>query len=120
MAEHNKLGEIGEKIALTFLVELDYKIIETNWRQRKFEIDIIAKDKEEIVFIEVKTRSTKVFGDPEEAVTLKKQIHLIEGADCYIQENEIDLECRFDVISIILNEKNKEIKHIENAFYPEA
>jgi putative endonuclease len=120
MAEHNKLGERGEKIALTFLVELDYKIIETNWRQRKFEIDIIAKDKEEIVFIEVKTRSTNVFGAPEEAVTLKKQMHLIEGADCYIQENEIDLECRFDVISIILNEKNKEIKHIENAFYPEA
>jgi putative endonuclease len=120
MAEHNKLGEIGEKIALTFLVELDYKIIETNWRQRKFEIDIIAKDKEEIVFIEVKTRSTAIFGEPEEAITSKKQQHLVEGADCYIQEKEIDLDGRFDVISIVLNSTQKEIKHIKSAFYPEV
>ena len=122
MAEHNQLGEKGEKLAEVYLKKLGYKIITTNWRERKFEIDIIAleKNEKELVFIEVKTRSTEKFGAPEEAVTLKKQEHLIEGADYYINEKEIDLECRFDVISIILNENQEEIKHIKKAFYPEA
>ncbi len=120
MAGHNLLGEKGEKMAVDFLVAHGYEIIITNWRENKFEVDIIAIDKEEIVFVEVKTRSTDVFGSPEESVTLKKQQHLINGADHYIQENEIDLECRFDVISIILNSNQEEVKHIKNAFYPEA
>ncbi len=120
MAEHNQLGEKGEEMAVKFLQNLGYKLVATNWRERKYEIDIVAIDQEEIVFVEVKTRSTDVFGNPEEAVTLKKQKHLIDGADFYIQENEIDLGCRFDVVSIILNANRKDIKHIKNAFYPEA
>ncbi|MBL4593716.1 MAG: YraN family protein [Flavobacteriales bacterium] len=120
MAEHNLLGEKGERIAVEFLEEIGYEIIATNWQEKKFEIDIIAINQEEIIFVEVKTRSTDVFGAPEEAVTQTKQQHLINGADYYIQEKEIDLECRFDVISIILNSNQKEIKHIKNAFYPEA
>lgn len=120
MADHNELGEEGERLAKAYLEKLGYKILAINWRERKFEIDIIAKDQAEIVFVEVKTRSTSIFGNPEEAVTLKKQQHLIEGADFYIQENEIDLECRFDVISIILNLNQTDIEHIKNAFYPEA
>ena len=120
MASHNQLGEKGEQLALAFLRELGYETIVANWRERKFEIDIIALDQNEIVFVEVKTRSSEMFGRPEEAVTLKKQEHLIEGADFYIQENEIDLESRFDVVSIILNSNKEEIRHIKNAFYPEA
>jgi len=120
MAEHNKLGERGEKMAVSYLRNLGYEIIATNWQEKKYEIDIIAKDKKELVFIEVKTRSTDFFGAPEEAVTLNKQQHLIEGADYYIQENEIDFECRFDVVSIVLNSNKEEIKHIKNAFYPEV
>lgn len=118
MAEHNLLGEKGEELAKQYLENLGYKVVALNWRERKFEIDLIAIDKEEIVFVEVKTRSTSYFGNPEEAVTDKKQQHLINGADCYIQKNEIDLECRFDVMAIILNENNKEIKHVKNAFSP--
>lgn len=120
MAEHNELGKRGEKIAEAFLQKMGYEILITNWRDKKFEIDIIAKDIEDIVFIEVKTRSSDIYGSPEEAVTLKKQKHLIEGADYYIQENEIDLECRFDVISIIYNSNQEKIRHIKNAFYPEV
>ena len=119
MAEHNQLGEKGEKLAEVYLKKLGYKIITTNWRERKFEIDIIAFDAEEIVFIEVKTRSTAFFGNPEEAVTLKKQQHLINGADFYIQQKEIDLECRFDVVAIVFNSNQEEIKHIKNAFQPQ-
>lgn len=120
MANHNELGKRGEQLAVAFLLKLGYEIMKTNWQEMKFEIDVIAKEKDEVVFVEVKTRSTDVFGVPEEAVTLKKQKHLIEGADFYIQEKEIDLECRFDVISIILNSNQEEVKHIKNAFYPEA
>lgn len=120
MAEHNQLGEKGEQMAVLYIQNLGYRIVETNWKQKKFEIDIIAIDQEELVFIEVKTRSTSVFGNPEEAVTIKKQEHLIEGAEYYIQENEIDLESRFDVVSIIYNTKKEEINHIKNAFYPEV
>lgn len=115
MAQHNQLGKQGEKEAVKYLQKLGYAIIETNWQQHKFEIDIIAQDKNEIVFVEVKTRSTAYFGEPEEAVTLTKQKHLIEGADFYIQENEIDLEARFDVISVIINNRT-EVKHIKEAF----
>ena len=120
MAKHNQLGEDGEHLALIYLKQKGYEIFETNWREQKFEIDIIAADKNEIVFIEVKTRSTDFFGAPEEAVTIKKQQHLIEGADYYINKNEIDLECRFDVIAIVLNENKQDINHIINAFYPEV
>ncbi|TXB67130.1 YraN family protein [Vicingus serpentipes] len=118
MAEHNQLGNQGEGLAVQFLQKLGYAIIETNWQQHKFEIDIIAQDKNEIVFVEVKTRSTTYFGEPEEAITPTKQKHLIEGADFYIQEKEIDLEARFDVISVVIN-NSIEINHIKDAFYPE-
>lgn len=118
MAKHNQLGTQGEELAVQFLQKLGYTIIETNWQQHKFEIDIIAQDKNEIVFVEVKTRSTTYFGKPEEAVTLTKQKHIIEGADFYIQEKEIDLEARFDVISVVIN-NSIEINHIKDAFYPE-
>ncbi|MDB4533810.1 YraN family protein [Vicingaceae bacterium] len=118
MAEHNLLGEKGEELAREFLQNLGYKIIAMNWRERKFEIDLIATDKKEVVFVEVKTRSTDFFGNPEEAVTIKKQRHLIEGADFYIQENEIDLEARFDIVAVVLNSNQKEVKHIKSAFSP--
>ncbi len=118
MAKHNVLGEQGEKFAQEYLEDLGYEIVCANWKERKFEIDLIAKDGSELVFVEVKTRSTAFFGNPEEAVTLIKQKHLINGADYYIQKNEIDFECRFDIIAIVLNTKQKDIKQIKNAFSP--
>ena len=118
MADHNILGDRGEQIAKAYLEQLGYKIIALNWRERKFEIDLIVIDKNELVFVEVKTRSTAYYGNPEEAVTPKKQQHLINGADCYVQQKEIDLECRFDVVAVILNENRQEVKHIKNAFSP--
>jgi putative endonuclease len=120
MAQHNELGKIGEERAVDFLKELGYQIILVNWREKKFEIDIIAVDKDELVFVEVKTRSTLNFGDPIESITEKKQKHLIEGANYYIEKNEVDLECRFDVVSIVKTSKEYTVNHIINAFYPQA
>ncbi len=120
MAQHNQLGKRGEELAVQFLQELGYTILETNWRNNKFEIDIVAQDKNELVIVEVKTRGTAFFGNPEEAVTMVKQKHLINGAECYVEQNEIDLDCRFDVISIIIDEDNQQINHIIEAFRPEV
>ena len=120
MAEHNLIGKKGEEEAVKYLMSCGYEIIATNWQEKKYEIDIIAKHDAQLVFIEVKTRSTSFFGNPEEAVDYKKQQHLIDGADYYIQQNEIDLECRFDVISVIISNNKVEINHIKDAFYPEA
>lgn len=119
MAKHNTLGQKGEELAVDFLIKLGYTIVETNWHEKKFEIDIIARDNNELVFIEVKTRSTNYFGNPAEAVNLSKQKHLIEGANYYLETNEIDLDCRFDVVAIVKNNNEQKIEHIKDAFYPE-
>ena len=119
MADHNILGKKGEELAAQFLEKLGYQIIALNWHEKKFEIDIIAQDQNQLVFVEVKTRTTDYFGSPVEAVTPAKQKHLVEGANYYIEKHDIDLECRFDVIAIILNNNQQKIEHFKDAFYPE-
>jgi putative endonuclease len=118
MAEHNELGIMGEKIAQKFLLKKGYKIVATNWRYLKDEIDIIAFHDKYIVIVEVKTRSTNAFGEPEEAVSKKKRKFLVRAADAYIQQKNIENEARFDIISVIVEGNKWEIAHIEDAFYP--
>ncbi len=118
MAEHNEIGKIGEEIAQKFVADLGYKIKAVNWQFRKAEIDIVCKDKEFIVFVEVKTRTSRYFENPKDAVTITKQKNIIRAAHAYIEENNIDMEARFDVISILLTSKKPEIEHIIDAFYP--
>ena len=79
MARHNELGKQGEEIAKKMLIDLGYTIIETNWRFDKDEIDIIAKDGDEIVIVEVKTRSTDFYGFPEDAVDHRKEKFIIRA-----------------------------------------
>jgi len=117
MAEHNILGKRGELLALELLRNKGYKILETNWRHKKDEIDLIAIDGNELVIVEVKTRSTDYFGDPEDSVGEGKMKRMINAAEEYIEQNEIELECRFDIVSIVINKKEKNIRHIKNAFY---
>lgn len=108
------LGRAGEIKAAKFLENKGYKIVAKNFKTRLGEIDIIAKDKECIVFIEVKTRSGDGYGAPCEAVNRKKQEKYFAVATQYLQNNKLlDCECRFDVVEI----ENGEINHIENAFY---
>ncbi len=119
MAQHNKLGKKGEVLARQYLESKGFEILETNWYFEKAEVDIIARDKNDLVIIEVKTRSTDYFGNPEEAVTTAKEERLIMAAEAYLEINELSLDVRYDIISIVLSSKKKEIYHIEDAFYPQ-
>jgi putative endonuclease len=118
MSEHLETGLKGEREAVNFLTQNGYQILEKNWRTGKFEIDIIAKISDIIVIAEVKTRTGTFFQEPFEAVTRKKQKFLIEAANAYIEINKLDLEVRFDIISIVYNNGNFKIFHIIDAFYP--
>lgn len=118
MAEHNELGEKGEDLATQFLRKKGYKILQRNYRFKKLEIDIIAQDQNELVVVEVKTRASSYLAGPEDTVSKGKQKSIVTAANQYIIENEIDLETRFDIVSIILNEKETNIDHLIDAFYP--
>ena len=117
MAEHNELGKSGEDYAREYLAKKGFKIIEQNWVHIRDEIDLIAIDKDCLVIIEVKTRSTLYFGEPQIFVTKKKQAFMIRAANAYILQHDIHLETRFDIISVILSGDKVSIKHIEDAFY---
>lgn len=119
MAEHNKLGKKGEQVALKFLEESGLKILEANWRHGKDEIDLIARDGTELVMVEVKTRSTKFFGEPSEAVGMAKENCMIRAAEAYIELHNLDVDTRFDIVSIVIDKKGTHIEHIRDAFYPE-
>lgn len=118
MAQHNEFGKQGEAVAQKYLLEKGYKILATNWRFGKDEIDIIARHNSFLVIVEVKTRSTNSYGDPEEAVTNKKRKFLVRAADAYVEQHKVNEEVRFDIISIVVTEKHWEVNHIEDAFYP--
>ena len=117
MAEHNITGQKGEEMAAKYLTDKGYSILETNWRFKNLEADIIATSKKILVVAEVKTRASNYFGEPETFVNKQKQKNLIKAAHEYIQRNNLDLEVRFDIISIVMNDSSA-IKHIEDAFYP--
>ena len=119
MRKSKFLGIKGENIAVQYLLKNGYRIIEQNWRFHHKEIDIIAADESDIVFIEVKTRADERYGSPEEAVDNKKQEFLIEAAEEYVILNNIENNIRFDVISIILKPGFQSVNHIKNAFYPQ-
>ena len=116
MAEHNDLGKKGEDAAEYYLRQKSYEIIERNWLYEKYEIDIIARNEEYIVFVEVKTRSSSQWGNPEEAVSKGKIKRIVEAADFYLREYDIDQPARFDVVAAIWNGKKFEIEHIDDAF----
>ena len=118
MADHNDLGNQGEVLAQNFLKENNYVISETNWRFGKNEIDIIAMDNKTLLIVEVKTRSSRYYGEPEVFVTKTKQRFLVKAAHAYIMKNNLNLETRFDIIAVVLNQNTSEIHHIKNAFYP--
>ncbi|WP_299220949.1 YraN family protein [uncultured Aquimarina sp.] len=117
MAEHNTLGKEGEKLAVTFLQKHEYNILETNYRYLKAEIDIIAQKGDTIIVVEVKTRSTPEFGDPQDFVKPKQIQLLVKAIDHYVVENDLDVEVRFDIVAIIKNKLGTRIEHLEDAFY---
>lgn len=112
------LGKHGEDLATVFLKQKGFQIITRNYRQKTGEVDIIAKDGDTLIFIEVKTRSSLLFGQPFEAVTKKKQTQLNRIALDYMTRNKINNQAaRFDVISILIEQNKKpKIEHLQNCF----
>jgi putative endonuclease len=117
MAEHNELGEKGEDLAAKMLEQKGYEVLDRNWRWGRYEIDIVAKKNNLIIVSEVKTRRSNYFGEPEEFVSVAQQKRLVASANEYIERFNLDLEVRFDIISIIYNSKQRKVHHIEDAFY---
>lgn len=111
-------GIEGEELAKRHLQFNGYRILERNWRFGKYEIDIIASKDNTIVIVEVKTRKTDTFGEPEIFVTKQKQKFLVAAANEYIVSNNIEMETRFDIIAIIRDNNSSTVKHLEGAFYP--
>ena len=116
MNKAHEIGRKGEAIALHFLAFKKHHILEKNWRWQKAEIDIISQDKKTLVFVEVKTRSTERYGQPKEFVSLLKEALMKEAAEAYLEINELELELRFDIISIVLKNGTSKIEHQENVF----
>jgi putative endonuclease len=112
-------GDSGEKTAAEYLRSKGYTILETNYKGDRCELDIIAREGDIIVFVEVKTRSGTTHGFPEEAVGAVKQENIGRAAETYLINHRLENEIRFDVISIVTS-KNKapEIYHIPDAFIP--
>ena len=117
MAQHNELGKKGEQLAVDFLLENNYDIVERNYRFDKAEVDIIARKEAVLAIIEVKTRSTIDFGNPQDFVKPKQIQRLVKAVDDYVVENELAVEVRFDIIAIVKEKKGFSVEHLENAFY---
>lgn len=116
MSEHNDIGREGEDVAASYLIQKGYRIVARNWRYGPKEIDIVARDGETMVFVEVKTRSTLAFELPQEAVTKKKMKNLVEAADAYMLQYNIELEGRFDIVGVLNGNSPKVIEHIVEAW----
>ncbi|WP_413999663.1 YraN family protein [Flavobacterium sp. W1B] len=117
MAEHNELGKLGEELAVEFLQKNGYTILETNWTFQKAEIDILAKKDTILAVVEVKTRSSLDFGLPQDFVKPKKIQLLVKAVDAYVNEKELEINVRFDIIAIHKEGKSFVIEHLIDAFY---
>lgn len=117
MGKHNEFGKEGEKIATDFLVKKGYTIKYKNYRYLKAEIDIIAQKDDILAIVEVRARSNDKIIPIAETITPKKIKLLVMAADYYVTENNLDVEVRFDVITILKNRKIFKIEHLESAFY---
>ncbi len=118
MAKHNELGKLGEQLAAEYLSKKGYVILARNYYYDKAEIDIIAqKEAETLVIVEVKTRNSDFFGDPQDFVKPAKIKLLVKAANEYVISKDLEVEVRFDIIAIIKNKTTEKIEHLEDAFY---
>ncbi|MGS2738816.1 YraN family protein [Sinomicrobium sp. M5D2P17] len=117
MAEHNNFGKKGEELATQHLLQNGYHILERNYTFGKAEIDIIAQKEDILAVVEVKSRSSIDFGNPQDAVNKKKIQLLVKAIDHYVVTKNIDTEVRFDIITIIRKGKSHTLEHMPDAFY---
>ena len=117
MAHHNELGKRGEQMAVNHLLKNGYAILERNYRFDKAEVDIIAHKEDILAIIEVKTRSTTDFGNPQDFVKPKQIQRLVKAVNEYVIENDLDVEVRFDIVAIVKQNNKFKVEHLEDAFY---
>ncbi|WP_299319389.1 YraN family protein [uncultured Maribacter sp.] len=117
MGKHNEFGKEGEQIAVDYLKKNGYVIKYKNYRYLKAEIDIIAKTGDVLAIVEVRSRSSNFIENIAETVTPKKIKLLVMAADHYVTDNNLDVEVRFDIITILKNKSEFELEHLESAFY---
>lgn len=116
---HNKqIGKYGEDLACKYLEKIGYNIISRNFYTSNSEIDIVAQNKEEIIFVEVKSRMSKKYGNPIESVDNYKQKHILDASKYFIYKNKLENQnIRFDIIEVYINDKGNFINHIKNVFF---
>lgn len=119
MSSNRKKGQVAEEMAVSFLRKKGYKILHTNWIFNHREIDVVAKDGDELVIVEVKMRESAFFENPEDAVSKQKIRFLVDAAEAYLEAYDLDIDTRFDVVGIIMKGQGGiEIEHFEDAFLP--
>jgi len=118
MDERIDLGKAGEQLAVDYLLTKGFVILERNWRFIHKEIDIIAREGNDIVVVEVKTRNAPVRELPEQAINRQKMKFLVSAANAYVKYNRIALEVRFDVVNVVYERGVPDIALIRNAFFP--
>ena len=115
MAAHNDTGKWGEDLAVAYLEKKGYTIVERDWKSGRRDIDIIALDDDVVVFVEVKTRRNRLFGDPEESVDYHKLQNLQQAISHYLKFRNIRQDIRFDIISVVGTIGSEpDIQHIQN------
>lgn len=117
MAQHNELGKLGEEMAVEFLQQNGYEILETNWVFQKAEIDIIAQKENVMAVVEVKTRSSIDFGLPQDFVKPKKIQLLVKAVNEYVNARNLDVNVRFDIVAISKHGNQFKIEHLADAFF---
>ena len=117
MSEKNETGKQGESVARQYLEEKGNQVLETNWRFHRFELDIIATNNEELVVVEVKTRSDNYLIAPETAVDKAKIRRIVAASDAYARKYNINMPVRFDILCLIKKGTSFETEHIEDAFF---
>lgn len=116
MSHNLDLGKQGEEFAKNYLLANDYTLVEENWRWHHHEVDLIVCNDIYMVFVEVKTRTHVVFGEPEVFVTHEKQQKIIRAANAYMLKSRSPKDARFDIVSVVMENGTPRIKHLPNAY----
>ncbi|MFP4034149.1 MAG: YraN family protein [Desulfovermiculus sp.] len=117
VARHLRHGRSGEEMARAFLVGQGYEVISVNWRCRYGELDLVCRNQQIVVFVEVKTRNTSTLETPAEALTHRKQSKLIKSASLFLSQHKMwHLQSRFDLVSVFFQTHHCQVDHVPNAF----
>ncbi len=112
-----RTGDLGEDAAARHLESRGFRVLDRNWRYRQWELDLVCRDRDTIVFVEVKTRRAGSMGSPGDALTAKKRARLVKAAGQYLTTNNLwDAPCRFDLAAVTDNGTSMDVDHVENAF----